>query len=267
MNEILINRVIEAIDSKAGVIIKGSQDPTGDRDGLVFWFENYSRGSGPIFSIKPTGLKRLKVTLKFGAYSRDCVDHINTTKNEEAFQLLTHFIGELSKKHDVSNEGANDLDDLNIKTDFKIEIVSKVSDQKSPEDTMEIVLDILPMLVGGMAELIGYEDTDYLEDSAIEGNEKIGIYKRRERNKRNRLLCLQIHGYKCKVCGFETSDNYHDLQRDILEVHHVEPLSELEAARDYDPKRDLIPLCPNCHRAIHSTTPAMKPKDLARKLN
>lgn len=267
MNKILTNRIIEAIDSKVGVKIRGSQDPTGERDGLVFWFENYNRGSGPIFSIRPTGLKRLKVILKFGPYSKDCVKHINENKNQEAFQLLTHFIEELSNKYDVCKDGYDELNDLHISSDFKVEVVSKVQDQKSIRDTMEASLGILPMLVGGIAELIGYEDTKIIEDAAIEGDEKIAIYKRRERNQRNRLLCLEIHGHKCKVCSFEASTDYCGLQRDIIEVHHIEPLSELEQSRAYDPKRDLVPLCPNCHRAIHTTTPAMKPEDLTRILN
>jgi|TARA_B110000908_G_scaffold10129_1_gene12183 5-methylcytosine-specific restriction protein A len=268
MNDILIKKIVEIIDSEVGVTVRGSEDPTGDRSGLAFWFENYNRGSGPVFTIKPTGLKRHTVSLRFGPYAKDCIDHINDKGHKEAFQLLDIFIEELSKNHEVLVSGCESLSNSSISVDFKVDVIRKVSDQKDIESFVDSALSIMPMLIGGVAELIGYEVTGLLDEEAgIEGKESVSTYKRRERNKRNRLLCLNIHGCKCKVCGFEVESNYKNLERNIIEVHHIEPLSELEKARAYDPRKDLIPLCPNCHRAIHTTISAMTPDELVRKLN
>ena len=85
---------------------------------------------------------------------------------------------------------------------------------------------------------------------------------KRERNPRNRFLCFSIHGEICGVCGFDPKATYGSAISSILEVHHIEPLSEIEKARVYNPRTDLIPLCPNCHRAIHKRKPAFKPDEL-----
>ena len=63
-------------------------------------------------------------------------------------------------------------------------------------------------------------------------------------------MCLLFHGRECKICKFKTDKVYKNVE-DIIEVHHIEPLSELNKPKIYDPIHDLIPLCPNCHAAIH----------------
>ena len=41
----------------------------------------------------------------------------------------------------------------------------------------------------------------------------------------------------------------------VIEVHHLEPLALLVDPRAYNPETDLVPLCPNCHRAVHTQRP------------
>ena len=88
----------------------------------------------------------------------------------------------------------------------------------------------------------------------MEGGVLLAIVKRRERNPRNRLLCIRLHGERCACCGLEPRSVYGDAGS-IIEVHHIEPLSLLGAPRLYDPAKDLAPLCPNCHRALHTRRP------------
>lgn len=38
----------------------------------------------------------------------------------------------------------------------------------------------------------------------------------------------------------------------IIHVHHLAPLHESTGVREVDPEKDLIPVCPNCHAAIHA---------------
>ena len=99
-----------------------------------------------------------------------------------------------------------------------------------------------------------------------EGGSYLSTVARRERNPRNRLLCLQIHGDLCKVCGFNSSQFFPSLES-IIEVHHIEQLAELDHPKIYDPAKDLIPLCPNCHRAIHKKRPPYLPDELRDLLN
>ena len=80
------------------------------------------------------------------------------------------------------------------------------------------------------------------------------VVKRRERNPRNRVLCIRLKGERCAGCGLEPRKSYGSAGA-IIEVHHLEPLSLLQAPRPYDPAFDLVPLCPNCHRAVHTRRP------------
>ena len=74
---------------------------------------------------------------------------------------------------------------------------------------------------------------------------------RYERNKRNRLHALAIHGCSCKACGFEFADRYGPKATGYIEVHHITPVSELGPGYMINPETDLIPLCANCHRVAH----------------
>lgn len=83
----------------------------------------------------------------------------------------------------------------------------------------------------------------------IEGRMMIKQHITYERNKKNREICLSIHGYKCAICGASEKE-YGDHIYKIIEVHHVRPVSN--GSYRYDPEKDLIPLCSNCHKIIHS---------------
>jgi 5-methylcytosine-specific restriction enzyme A len=114
--------------------------------------------------------------------------------------------------------------------------------------------------------LIGCEDNNPEIQGEVEGRVVEMTMKLRERSRRNRLLCLAVHGHICSVCKFDPVSVYGSDDGRILEVHHIEPLSESTKPRVYDPVNDLIPLCPNCHRAIHRRIPAYTPDELKSRL-
>ena len=66
---------------------------------------------------------------------------------------------------------------------------------------------------------------------------------------------------KCVACGLEPKLRYGDTAGAIIEVHHLEALSLQAEPRPYDPAVDLVPLCPNCHRAVHTRRPVPLPID------
>lgn len=76
---------------------------------------------------------------------------------------------------------------------------------------------------------------------------------RYERDQIARAQCLDFFGNKCCVCGWTTSKKY-KIDTDIIQVHHLNPLSS-KVVRKTDPKKDLAPVCPNCHYVIHTRTP------------
>lgn len=72
-----------------------------------------------------------------------------------------------------------------------------------------------------------------------------------ERSRKNRAKCLKEHGCKCSVCGIDFGIIYGDRGHEFIHVHHIKPLGEIKEEYKIDPKKDLLPLCPNCHSMIH----------------
>jgi len=131
--------------------------------------------------------------------------------------------------------------------------VRDVQDHAGAEAVARTAGNVMVPLMASMAELIGYDPAEDVVGD-IEGSIIEETIRRRERSPRNRLLCLSIHGHRCAACGFVPDGVYGDA-RGIMEVHHLEPLGLAELPRKYDPRTDLVPLCPNCHRAIHTRRP------------
>lgn len=72
-----------------------------------------------------------------------------------------------------------------------------------------------------------------------------------ERNPLARKACLIHYGYSCVVCAFNFKEQFGAFAEGFIHVHHLVPLSEVGATYEVDPIRDLRPVCPNCHAAIH----------------
>lgn len=86
----------------------------------------------------------------------------------------------------------------------------------------------------------------------IEGALKAVVADRYERSRAARQACIQAHGATCAICGFDFAKVYGPQFAGIIQVHHIMPLHETGKAHEVDPVRDLIPVCPNCHVALHA---------------
>lgn len=77
---------------------------------------------------------------------------------------------------------------------------------------------------------------------------KVNVY---ERSSVARGKCIEYHGLSCKICGLNFGERYGKLGEGFIHVHHLKPLHTI--GKDYvvDHKKDLIPVCPNCHAMIH----------------
>ena len=89
-------------------------------------------------------------------------------------------------------------------------------------------------------------------ETFLEGEEEISLSKKYERNRKAREACLAYHGYICKVCGMDFESTYGENFKEVIEVHHIKPISEIGEKYVVDPINDLVPVCPNCHVALHS---------------
>lgn len=87
-------------------------------------------------------------------------------------------------------------------------------------------------------------------ENSVEGRRKIVQHIRYERNPKNRLKAIKIHGRICKICGFNFDDVYgKEISVGYIEIHHISPLSQGEQV--VNPAKDLMPVCANCHRMLH----------------
>ena len=91
--------------------------------------------------------------------------------------------------------------------------------------------------------------------SPLHEGEKVPMDATRyERNPYARAACIAFYGRTCRICGMNFSKVYGQPFAKIIEVHHIIPISEIGHDYIVDPIHDLIPLCPNCHTAIHSNS-------------
>ncbi len=89
------------------------------------------------------------------------------------------------------------------------------------------------------------------EEVLEEGTVKHITSIRYERNRKARELCLSYHGKTCKRCGLNFESSYGAEYADLIEVHHIVPISKIGESYIVDPIKDLMPLCPNCHAIVH----------------
>ncbi|HQZ65383.1 MAG TPA: HNH endonuclease [Planctomycetaceae bacterium] len=73
----------------------------------------------------------------------------------------------------------------------------------------------------------------------------------RSRSSIARQACISKHGTSCSVCGMDFGETYGPECTGYIEVHHRDPLSTASGPRSVNPYTDLVPVCPNCHRAAH----------------
>ncbi len=90
---------------------------------------------------------------------------------------------------------------------------------------------------------------------AFEGERKTELHKsiERDRTLRNKKIAIFIDENEkiyCELCHFNFLEYYPFLATDIIEVHHIVPLSTLTKGTIVK-LNDLILLCSNCHFAIH----------------
>lgn len=109
-------------------------------------------------------------------------------------------------------------------------------------------------------------DSSDSEQEYSEGAQSQALITTYERNKKARKVCLNYHGYACKACDMDFEEVYGRLGREFIHVHHLREVSSAGKEYKLNPKKDLIPLCPNCHAMVHRKSPPMPVEKLKRVL-
>lgn len=257
------DQIIEGTGAEVDLEVEVSSSQTG----LKIWFADIGKSQSPIVGLFPTGLHRYEARLWFGNFAAPTIAQLQRAGAEE-IQLARALIRSVTSVAKVTLNAGQTLENWTVRDgNFTITAEKRDIENRYDDDTListcqELVVPIL----AAMAELYGYdlidESIEPSGDLELEGALTLATIRRRERSPRNRLLCLRLHKEICSVCGLDPRRVYGDAGG-IIEVHHLQPLSLQDGPRPYDPATDLIPLCPSCHRAIHTRRPVpWTPNDL-----
>lgn len=252
-----IGLILAELLEGTGAAFAGKSNQDGLRSSLKIWFADLDERHGPVAELLPYGLKGHQVRLSFGNFSGDVLKQIQRASDEDV-QLARALVASIRARVALDIIGQN-LSEWRV-MDGSFRISATVRDLDQPNSDQSLVAtcrDVIVPVMAAMAELIGYdviEDLDNSKEDVLEGALLLSVVRRRERNPRNRLLCIRIHGEHCAVCGIDPRQKY-GITGGLIEVHHLQPLSTLGQPRAYDPGKDLIPLCPTCHRAVHTQRP------------
>lgn len=261
--------VLRETEEGTGAAISLELDRSGQQTGLRLWFADLGRGRSPIVHLRPKGLRRYEASLSFGTFAAPTIQQMMAADAEER-QLARALVNSMTRNAAVSC-GGQDLASWEIDgPGFAIVAEKRDIDERFADEALiGTCRDLVIPMLGAMAELYGYDvvtPSDEAGEAILEGAISLCVVRRRERNPRNRLLCLRIHGHRCKVCDLDPAARYGS-DVGIIEVHHLQPLSLNHGPAAYDPATDLVPLCPNCHRAIHSRRPVpWSPDELRARL-
>lgn len=87
-----------------------------------------------------------------------------------------------------------------------------------------------------------------------EGHRRTITVNKYERSFIARQKCIEEHGLNCTVCDMNFEKVYGEVGKGFIHVHHVVPLHEVGGSYKVDYRKDLVPVCPNCHAMLHSST-------------
>lgn len=107
---------------------------------------------------------------------------------------------------------------------------------------------------------------EVLAGAFSEGGVRTITVNRYERDPRVSEACLKKYGAVCQICELDPVSVYgNEIGSRVIHVHHIKPMSlQTRKARRIDPIKDLVPLCPNCHTAIHKVNPLPTPRDFKK---
>ena len=94
------------------------------------------------------------------------------------------------------------------------------------------------------------------KDNWVEGGREDHVLSKAERDPAIRRAALKHYGSKCHACDLVPP------HPSIIDIHHLDPIAEGERRTTLE---DVIPLCANCHRRVHTRKPPIPIEEL-RKL-
>jgi 5-methylcytosine-specific restriction protein A len=165
---------------------------------------------------------------------------------------------------DASSDCINNVDRW---SKVEVDVARRFPASSQPADLMATALQVTSTCLSLVLTLTGTEEAGLTSsDNSVSGlpeGAKLRVeVNRYERSPVNRVACIEHYGLNCQCCGFDFQKVYGQLGEGYIEVHHRTPVSQLGPGYLVDPIEDLIPLCANCHAAVHRNDPPVTVQDL-----
>ncbi len=224
-----------------------------DKGHGLFHFRDHliSRGNGFLVVVQEE-INKYEVSLIFEDFAKDLSDYAKTCISDpnNALRKLFDSNVELTvvvHKHYIETNldpTTNKFENWNFKLIYK-----KGKDRYDADKFSDILISFILYIF------------PYKFEAEEEGSSNSELLTKYERSRLNRSLCLAYHGYNCKACGINLKDQYGDIARDFIHVHHLNPISE-SGTINPDPIIDFVPLCPNCHSIAHLKNPPLTVEEI-----
>jgi len=267
MNTIDPRELAKAVSAETGLGFIGSQ---GRAANGTHWFELSPEGhpSSSTFAIRvEVGWRRIDVQFRLGNFAGDLLSAIRAVDEAGRRSFRSVLDGCQGAGADVVltlNRTVRNHHDDAIWTEpwrsfgFAVSKGMLAINEGDDSADMRLIVEWTSRAAAAVLALLPVEE-EVEESTNIYGlpeGAKIRVeVNRYERDRRNRVAALAIHGHKCTACGIDMAARYGPAAEGMIEVHHVVPVSELGPEYIIDPGNDLIPLCPNCHAVAHRRSP------------
>lgn len=137
---------------------------------------------------------------------------------------------------------------------------------KSPLGAIQhTVLRLTPKHISMLKDALSSVIADDIKHEALEGERVRRTLIFRKRNRSIIEAKKRMSTGACEVCGTSLKNFYHLKDKDCLQVHHKNPISEQHGDR-VTKISDLAMFCPNCHAVTHAFNPALKFKQLEKMI-
>ncbi|AHD00478.1 HNH endonuclease [Leisingera methylohalidivorans] len=228
-------------------MVETTRNPNWTRDELLVALDYYLENRDDYFS--PTGKGVLELTARIGLVAKALgLTGSDTLRNAAGVSMkLLNF-----RSHDPEFETAG------LTRGNKLEKVVWQEYADRPAELRKVVATILNTCANCVTE-----DAPVLQDDdepeAQEGRLLSRLHRYRERDrsitKRKKASFINKHGRLfCEACYFDFTKVYGERGDGFMECHHTKPVSEIEKGQTTT-LADLVLLCANCHRMVHSARP------------
>lgn len=159
----------------------------------------------------------------------------------------------LDDNSDLIEEVKIILFDTSFSYSDKLTVIERAIRHLFPKKTGRRKIDKTPLPTNSNNKIMVFDET------VSEGKEFVKSVKVRERSRKLRDKAVQYYTVNgkisCDICGFDFHDNYGELGKGYIEIHHKKPVYMIESDDQEkvmsEALKNLAPVCPNCHRMLH----------------